>query len=114
MEEVTRRQFLQAAAGVAAGVALSGSVLSVGAEARPAIPVPSTLAGTAPILKGIIQEYARLEDDPWALMHAIRALGRDVTVKGEHAVDLLCSRFLKENYRRQCSFPSSLNQSLCI
>ncbi len=95
MEELTRRRFLRAAGVFAAGVVLSERLPSAMAELRSPIPVPSTLGGTASILKGIIHEYARLDDDPWALMHAVRAMGRDFTIKGQNAVDFLCSGFLK-------------------
>ncbi len=96
MEALTRRRFLQAAAAFAAGMVLWERLPSAMAEPRSPIPVPSTLGGTASILKGIIHEYARLDDDPWALMHAVRAMGRDVTIKGQNAVDFLCAGFLKQ------------------
>jgi hypothetical protein len=39
---------------------------------------------------GIIQKYASIPDDPWAVCHGIRAVGRDFTVSdGRRAVDFL-------------------------
>ena len=58
--------------------------------------VPSTLDGIPAILKEMIVRYTPLEDDPWALMHGLRAIGRDFTIKGKSAVDFLCSRFLTQ------------------
>jgi hypothetical protein len=54
------------------------------------------LDGSVRLLNGLINEYALLQDDAWALMHGVRAMGRDLAIKGESAVDLLCSRFLKQ------------------
>ncbi len=95
MMDLTRRRFLGTSLALAAGVASSG--LGTLADAAPAaVPVPKSLDTTPPLLKEIIGTYARLEDDPWSLMHLVRALGRSVTIKGKDAVEFLCSRFLKE------------------
>lgn len=96
MEGLTRRRFLQAAAAWTTGVALSGPLLSTAAEKRSPIPVPSTLDGAGAILKEIVVKYARLADDPWTLMHGVRAMGRGFTIKGQNAIEFLCSRFLKQ------------------
>jgi hypothetical protein len=95
MVELTRRRFLHAAAAWAGGMVLTDVLPSVSAAEQSPVAVPSTLDGAETILKGIVGQYARLEDDPWALMHGVRAMGRGFTVKGKNAVDLLCSRFLK-------------------
>jgi len=93
--ELTRRAFLEASATLIGGAMLP-QVLPAAAADRPApVAVPSTLVPTQAILKRIVEQYARREDDPWALMHGIRAMGRDFTIKGESAVDFLCSRYLK-------------------
>jgi hypothetical protein len=96
MVEVTRRRFLQAAVTAAGAALLSEAVPPVVAGDPSPVPVPSTLDGTAAILKGVVVQYARFEDDPWTLMHGVRAIGREFTVKGERPVDLLCSRYLKQ------------------
>lgn len=95
MVELTRRGFLQTAAALAGGMVLSEALPSVAAVAQPSIAVPSTLNGAPAILKELIVRYTPLEDDPWALMHGLRAIGRDFTIKGGSAVEFLCSRFLK-------------------
>jgi hypothetical protein len=94
--EMTRRRFLQATA-TAAGAALLGSPAPpLAAGERAPVAVPSTLKGTDAILKDIAVRYARVEDDPWAMMHGVRAIGRDYAVDGKGVVDLLCSRYLKQ------------------
>jgi hypothetical protein len=60
------------------------------------VAVPVTLGRASTLLKELIGTYARLEDDAWALMHGVRAMGPAFSIKGENAVDFLCSRFLKQ------------------
>lgn len=93
---ITRRRFLRVASTWAGGLALSRAFPSAAAAKGPAVPVPSELDGTADLLQELVTKYAALDDDGWALMHAIRAMGATLTVKGESAIDLLCARFLKE------------------
>lgn len=93
---LTRRRFLQVASAWAGGMVLSRALPSAAAVESRAIPVPSQVGGTAGILHGVVTKYAPLQDDGWTLMHAVRAVGGTLTVKGENAVDILCSRFLKE------------------
>jgi len=90
---MTRRQFLSAAAMVAA---TGPSWLRGLAEAAVSAPiaVPKTLGQTDTLLKTIISTYAAVEDDAWTLMHGVRALGPSFALKGQPVVDLLCSRFL--------------------
>jgi hypothetical protein len=92
--ELTRRRFLQVAAAVMGGVTFGQAYPAVAFGSGSRIPVPGTAAGGLPILKAMIEEYARPEDDPWAVMHGIRAMGREFSFKGERAVDYLCNRFL--------------------
>ena len=43
----------------------------------------------------IIREHATLPDDPWAVAHGVRAMGRDFTIKGgRRAVDYLLESIL--------------------
>ena len=43
----------------------------------------------------IVRQYASLPDDPWAVCHGLRAMGRDFTVKGgQSAVDFLLETHL--------------------
>ena len=95
MRGISRRRFLQAASAWAGGIVLSGALPKAATGAQPAALLPSTLDGARRILTPLINTYARLEDDAWTLMHGVRAMGRDFTIKGENAVDFLCSRFLK-------------------
>lgn len=96
MAELTRRRFLEAAAVWAGGRLLSEALPSTAAIGPSPVPVPSTLDGAPAILRQMIDRYAPVEDDAWSLMHGLRAIGRDFTVKGQKAVDFLCSRFLKQ------------------
>lgn len=89
---LTRRQFLGAAVTLAA-VAPPWLLRMAEAVSAP-VPVPKTLGRTNALLKEIITTYAPVEDDPWTLMHGVRALGPSFSIKGERAVDFLCARFL--------------------
>jgi len=92
---MTRRDFLQAVSIVAGGLALSGALPKAAMGVQPPAPVPKVLEGAQAILAPLITRHARLQDDPWVLMHGVRAMGPEFTVNSERAVDLLCSRFLK-------------------
>src|SRR5574337_426319 len=93
---LTRRRFLQVASAWAGGMALFQALPAAAAVESRVIAVPSQLGGTAGILQRLVTKYAPLEDDGWTLMHGVRAVGGTLNVKGERAVDILCSRFLKE------------------
>ncbi len=93
--DLTRRRFLEAALTLVTSAGLSG-VSGVAKAATTLVAVPASLGRTSTALEEIIGRYARLEDDPWALMHGVRAMGPDFTIKGENAVTFLCSRFLKQ------------------
>jgi len=43
-----------------------------------------------------IRRYAASKDNPWAVMHGVRAIGSGFSAAGGPAVDFLCSHFLKE------------------
>ena len=73
---VSRRQFL-----VGAGTALA--VGQLGSRDAPAGPASDD--GSA-----IIRRYAVSPEDPWAVSHALRGMGRDFTIDGgRRAVDFL-------------------------
>jgi hypothetical protein len=93
---MTRREFLQAASILAGGLALSGALPTAAIGAQSAVPVPTVLDDTQTILARLITRHAQLQDDPWVMMHGVRAMGPGFTVGNERAVDLLCSRFLKK------------------
>jgi hypothetical protein len=58
--------------------------------------VPQTLAGSDRALRDLIARHAVATDDPWVLMHGIRAIGRKWSVAGEPAIDYLCAHELRE------------------
>ena len=93
---MTRREFLRAASIVAGSLALSGAMSKTAVGAQPPVPVPKVLDGAQAILAPLVTRHAQLQDDPWVMMHGVRAMGPGFTVGGERAVDLLCSRFLKK------------------
>jgi hypothetical protein len=76
---VSRRQFLAGAGAlVASGAATSGVGRAASDEGR-----------------AIIQKHATVAEDPWAVAHGIRAMGRDFTIKGgRRAVDYLLESVL--------------------
>lgn len=93
---MTRREFLQAASILAGGLALTGALPTAAIGAQSPVLVPTVLDDTQTILARLITRHTRLQDDPWVLMHGVRAMGPGFTVGNERAVDLLCSRFLKK------------------
>ena len=60
----------------------------------------------------IVRQYASLPDDPWAVCHGLRAMGRDFTVKGgQSAVDFLLETQLVSvpaNGKTVLAFPSQV------
>ena len=87
-------------------VLVSGSVLLAAAVVRPR-------AGAAgDDGEAIIRKYAALPDDPWAVCHGVRAMGRDFTIKsGRPAVDFLLEtqlRSLPANGKSVLAFPSQV------
>lgn len=90
---MTRREFLWAVSMAAGGFALGGSLPRSAMAAQPPVPTPAVLDGTQAVLASLITRYAALQDDPWVMMHGVRAMGPGFTVDGKRAVDLLLSRF---------------------
>ena len=79
---IGRRSFLTGALGAAGSVALGAA---------------TALGGATDDSKRIILAYARRHDDPWAIVHAVRALGRELTVdNGQPAVAWVLSEYLRE------------------
>ncbi len=59
-----------------------------------------TLAGTERTLREIITRYASATDDPWAMMHGIRAIGKTFAVAGGPAIEYLSAHHLQEKAER--------------
>lgn len=92
----TRREFLRAMAVGAVGLALPSPAFRESGE------------GTA---RRLIERHAATPDDPWALAHGIRALGRDFGFKGEKAVASILRTSVKEkeiNGKRYLYIPSTI------
>ena len=47
-------------------------------------------------LERIVKQYAKKRDNPWFVIHGIRAMGQDFSVGEQKAVDYLCSYWLSE------------------
>jgi hypothetical protein len=94
IEGVTRRSFLRA------------SLAGLGLAALDAVPLPDigsiAWADSAPLsraresLKAMVLKHAAAKDNPWLLLHGIRAIGKGFKVEGEPAVEYMCGRYLKE------------------
>lgn len=100
---MTRREFLSAAIALAA--AAPPWLLNVAEAVSVPVPVPKTLNRTDALLKEIITTYARVEDDPWILMHGVRALGSSFSINGERAIDVLCARFMTSHTVNGKTYP---------
>jgi hypothetical protein len=98
---LTRRELLRwgllsaASAWAVRPAALAGrAVAAVSDTAAP------SLARSEEALRALIVRHARATDDPWAVMHGIRALGKGFSVGSGPAVEYLCSHELQEKSLR--------------
>ena len=57
---------------------------------------PERLASARDVLKAIILEHAAAPDNPWLMIHGIRAMGKDFAVGNDPAVAYICRHYLKE------------------
>lgn len=90
--EVSRRAFLQRA-GAAGTVTL---LVPFPSEAfATGDTVQENIAKARVSLKKLVLKHAAVKDDPWLLMHGIRALGKNFSVDGEPAIDLVLNRYLQ-------------------
>ena len=95
--QLTRRRFLR---------------LTLGASLAPAV----MSAGEAPRnqdqgVRQFIEQYAVTADDPWALVHAIRGIGRGCRLNGENAAAYVlrtCVRTQEVQQRRHLYIPASI------
>jgi hypothetical protein len=92
---LTRRQLLVGSVALVAAGALNARAARAGDD------------GTA-----IIRQWATLPDDPWAVCHGLRAMGRDFTIKGgRRAVDWLLETqlaYIPANGSNVLAFPASV------
>jgi hypothetical protein len=86
--------------------------LTLGASLAPVV----TFAGDAPRepdqgVRQFIEQYAVTADDPWALVHAIRGIGRGCHLNGENAAAYVlrtCVRTQEVQQRRYLYIPASI------
>ena len=97
--KLTRRRFLELAAGVAA---LGGAGL---ARSRPS-PAAGPLAAAGPALRSIVVERALIVEDPWVLMHAVLPLGPDARHGDELVLDLVMRNWLEPVRRGEARYPA--------
>lgn len=97
---VSRRQLLVGSLGAVAGAVLGRSL--------------PAWADAGEDSRAIIQAHATRPDDPWALVHGVRALGPGFTVQGgEPAVPFVLRTFLEDvavNGRRHLAFPQTVER----
>jgi hypothetical protein len=93
---VSRRELLRWGL-LGAGTLALGPLRVLAAEA-PAVKngAPSTLAGVERTLRELITRYATATDDPWAMMHGIRAIGKSFRVAGGPALEYVSAHQLQE------------------
>ncbi len=102
---VTRRDLLRYAA--LGGGALLAGPLAVLAAAEPGTAghtQESSLPKAKQAMRNVIRRYASATDDPWAMMHGVRAFGKGFMLDEGPAVDYLCSHFLKTQTARGRSY----------
>jgi hypothetical protein len=51
-------------------------------------------------MRGLVRRYASVKDDPWAMMHGVRAFGKGFMLDEGPAVDYLCSHSLQTQTAR--------------
>lgn len=93
---VTRRDLLRYAA-LGGGVLLAGPLAGL-ATAEPVTAGSkqgSNLPKAKQAMRDVVRRYASVKDDPWAMMHGVRAFGKDFMLDEGPAVDYLCSHFLE-------------------
>jgi hypothetical protein len=93
---VSRRELLRWGL-LGAGAWVLGPVMALRADAAALQHgAPRALAGAERTLRQLITRYASATDDPWAMMHGIRAIGKSFSVAGGPALDYLSAHQLQE------------------
>jgi hypothetical protein len=94
MQQVAnRRQLLRL---TVVGLGLIGWKLQGLQQEALAATASDPLASARETLKTIILEHAKERDNPWLLIHGIRALGKGFSVGGASALEYLCNHYLQE------------------
>lgn len=91
----SRREFLRAIAG-GAGLAASGALSLEGVGSLLSAAEAAAPSDVKRILDGIILEFAATKENPWALLHGVRAKGERFSVQGISGFEYLCSQYLQE------------------
>ncbi len=94
---LTRRELLRYAL-LGAGAWAAGPLDALAAPPTKAVGNTGSggMAEAAGPLRALIQRYASQKDDPWTMMHGVRAFGKGFMLDEGPAVDYLCANFLKE------------------
>ena len=93
---IPRREFLRMAMSGIGFVALELLQAGRTAAAPYTVAAPQDLTRACKILEGLILEHARAKDNPWLLIHGIRAMGRGFSLGDGSALEYLCSHYLQK------------------
>jgi hypothetical protein len=93
---ISRREILRLALLGAGAWAVEPIVTLAARTASSAEGGGASLPRAAELLRDLITRHAKATDDPWAMMHGIRALGKGFSVAGGSALEYLCSHQLQE------------------
>jgi hypothetical protein len=94
---ITRRALLRSALLAAGAWAVAPLTSQAAAAAEKAVKKGgSGLKAAEEALRSLIQRNATVKNDPWAMMHGVRALGKGFSLDEGPAIDYLCANFLKE------------------
>ena len=75
---------------------ISLGLLESGRNVVRAAEIPKALTQTCRTLEEIILKNARAKDNPWLLIHGIRAMGSSFSLEDGLAIEYLCSHYLQE------------------
>lgn len=98
---VTRRDLLRYAA-LGGGALLAGPLAAFAAaeSGTAGHKQESSLPKATQAMRNVIRRYASVKDDPWAMMHGVRAFGKGFMLDEGPVVDYLCSHFLQTQTAR--------------
>lgn len=79
-------------------------VAQAGAAIAPGGYAAKSLAGAEGTLRALILQHAKAPDDPWAMMHGLRAIGKGFAINSDSAVDYLSQHTLQEKVERETRY----------